>query len=265
MTINNNYQNAQRAYDYDIYTDQTQAQERCRKVNHPNIKNDKYSFELNRLDDLVVMIVTYANGAGDNRLYRRAMQNGYSREEIGHAILFCNSLLITEGNVDLACFRTKNYTKNYMPNAFSRAVSEIMEKHEFVKLKHNDERVVTETPYALNDLVRQAIQQRDTNVLLEQVMADSHMSRDLVKKIIDVCNYAMAYLDNHKCGLTRKNEEDLQPFIDSIASLSNRYHPEPFSISSINTLLNHVLTTMPTWTPRSGKSSWHGSYGRAIE
>lgn len=220
---------------YNNYFDQTQYNNPLR---HPNLKNDRHSFELNRLEDLVVLVVTYGNGAGDNRLYRRAMQNGYTREEIGHALLFCNSLLITDGNVDLACLRTHNFNENYMPNAFSRAVSEIMQRNNYVTLKNNDERVVSETPYAINDLVRQAIHQRDTNILMEQVMADNHMSRDLVQKIIDVCNYAMSYFEQNQCVLD--NKEDRLRLFDSIASLSNRYHTDPFSISSLNVLMNHV-------------------------
>lgn len=212
---------------------------------HPHLKNDKYSFDMNLLTELVMMIVTYAGGAGENRLYRRAMQNGYTKEEIYHTVLLCNSLLITDGNVDLACLRTNNLTEHDMPSPFARAVSNILNNHNCTFIKTIDERVVSQTPYALDDLIRQAILQRDTNVLMEQVMADNHMEYDLMQKIVDVCNYFLSYIEQVQPSNIDENQQHQQHqqhhrMIDSIASLSNRFHKEPLSVSSINTIIGYA-------------------------
>lgn len=211
-----------------------------RQRHHPHLIYDTYSFDMNRLTELVLMIVTYAGGAGDDRLYRRAIQHGYTKEEIHHTIMLCNSLLITEGNVDLACLRTNNLTEHDMPSTFARAVSNILSHHNCAFFKKVDERVVSQTSYALDDLIRQAILQRDTNVLLDHVMSDNHMEHDLVLKIIDVCNYYLSYNEQVQYSVDKNDEEHHRRMIDSIASLSNRNHREPLSVSSIKTIVRYA-------------------------
>ena len=200
----------------------------------PNLVNDKYGFDIDRLRDLIIMIATYGNGAGDNKLYRRATQNGYSNDEINHAQLLCDSLFITAGNLELSSLRTGNLDSKYMPTPFARAVGNIMVEEQFITIKPIDERVIWETPYAIQDLVYQAMNERDTSILITQTNADKTIDSDLINKVIDICNYLLSY-----SGVSTLHN---MTAYNSIASMSDRKHQQPLSIASIHIIVNHCCS-----------------------
>lgn len=186
-----------------------------------------YASEVRKLRDLIKLILTFGDGAGDLRTFRRARELGFSTDQVEKVNVFINSLIISDGNVELAAIRTGNVNElTKMPNDFARVVANIMRQEKFIVLKEIDERLVVETPYAIAELVLRLYKNQDQVLLSKLVANDGHFEPDLIAKIADLVNY---YVND----LPKDSLDNLEP----VVALSNRIHPKPLSIASIKVIV----------------------------